>query len=114
MNLEDLIANGGLVPETPVKRSAIWNKKNEAGEDVELQFDVFVKKHSFGTIEKIWNDDGDRSKSAAYISQSIRLGENGKQQLSYEQAFQLDPGLATVLIGVINEVNGTGGGDPKN
>ena len=31
-----------------------------------------------------------------------------KQPFPFAKAFQLDPGLANALMGVINEVNGTG------
>lgn len=114
MNIEDLIAHGGFVSDEPVKRTVIWKKRNDSGEQVELKFEVFIKRHSFGAIEKVWSVDGDKSKAAAFISQSILFGEKGDQKLSYEKAFQLDPGLASVFISEINDVNDTGGDVQKN
>lgn len=114
MNLAELKAKGGFVALAPVKREVVWKRKNEAGEDEELRFNVFIKKHSFGTIEQIWSGEESRSKSAAYIAESVRLGEKGQEALTYEDAYQLDTGLATVLIAAINEVNGTGDAKPKN
>lgn len=115
MNVAELKAKGGFVPLAPVKRDVVWTRKTESGETEELKFSVFIKKHSFGTIEQIWSGDDDkRSKSAAYIAQSIRLGDKGQEALTYEDAYQLDTGLATVLIAAINEVNGTGDAKPKN
>ncbi len=114
MNLSELKTKGGFVPLAPVKREVVWKRKNDAGEEEELKFFVFVKKHSFGTIEQIWSGEQDKSKSAAYIAQSIRLGDKGQEEMSYEDAYQLDTGLATVFISAINEVNGTGDAKPKN
>ena len=114
MNLAELKAKGGFVALAPVKREVTWIRKTDAGEDEELKFTVYVKKHSFGTIEQIWSGEKDRSKSAAYIAASIRLGEKGQESMSYDEAYQLDTGLATVLIAAINEVNGTGDPKPKN
>lgn len=114
MNLDDLKAKGGFVPLAPVAKEVTWTRKNEAGEEIIDTFTVYIKRHSFGAIESIWAGDGDRSKSAAYISQSVKLGLAGKESLTYEDAYQLDPGLATVLITAINEVNGTGKAEPKN
>jgi hypothetical protein len=114
MNLAELKAKGGFVALAPVAKEVTWTHKNDAGEEVKDTFTVFIKRHSFGTIEQIWAGESDRSKSASYIAQSVRLGERGKDALSYEDAFQLDPSLATVLIGAINEVNSTGKSEPKN
>lgn len=114
MNLDDLRKKGGFVPLAPVKKEVVWTRHNETGEEISDTFDVYIKRHSFGAIESIWTGDEDKSKSAAYISQSIRLGPGGKETLTYDDAYQLDPGLATVLITAINEVNGTGATTPKN
>lgn len=114
MNLSELKAKGSFVSPAPVKREVVWKRKNDAGEEEELKFFVFVKKHSFGTVDKIWSGEKDNSKAAAYIAQSIRLGDKGQEQMSYEDAYQLDTGLASAFLSVINEVNGTGDAKPKN
>lgn len=112
MNLSDLKAKGGIVNSAPLPKEVTWTRTNEQGEEVSDTFTIHVKKHSFGAIETIWTGGEDKSKAAAYISQSLRLGEKGKEQMSYDDAFNLDPGLAAVFIQAIHEVNGTG--KPKN
>lgn len=114
MNLAALRARGGFVPLEPVPKEVTWKHTNDEGVEVEDTFTVFIKRQSFGTIEQLFTAEGDRSKSAAYISQTVRLGEKGKDAISYDDAFQLDPGLAGALINAINEVNGTGRTEPKN
>ena len=114
MNLSDLKAKGGFVALAPVPKELTWKRKDAAGQEVEDTFTVYVMRQSFGAIESIWAGTEDRSKAAAYISQSIRLGDKGKERMSYDDAFQLDPGLAGLFISAINEVNGTGRTEPKN
>lgn len=115
MNLADLRARGGFVPLAPVLKEVTWKHKDaETGEEVEDTFSVHIKRQSFGTIEAIWAGGEDRSKSAQYISHAVKIGEQGKDSISYEDAYQLSPGLAAVLMEAINEVNGTGKAEPKN
>lgn len=76
---------------------------------------MFVKRQSFGSIERLFlSDEDDRSKSAAYIAATVLLGDKGAEPMSYEDAYQLEPSLAGVLIKAVNEVNGTGTTDLKN
>ena len=114
MNLADLKAKGAFVPMAPVAKEVTWKHFDATGAEVEDKFTVYVKRQSFGAIESIWASSKDRSQSATYLSQSIRLGEKGKDVMTYDDAFQLDPGLAAVLIAAVNEVNGTGRTEPKN
>lgn len=114
MNLSELKAKGGIVAAAPIPKEVTWTRRNDAGEEMSDTFTIFVKRQSFGSIETIWASGEDRSKSAAYISQSLRLGDKGKEQMSYDEAYQLDTSLATVFITAINEVNGTGRAEPKN
>lgn len=104
MKLADLKTAGGFVPAKPVPVEVEWKH----GEDV-TKFTVHVKRHSFGTIEQLLSDkDDDKSRSAAYIAASIRLGEDGKESMTYGDAYDLEPSLAGVFIKAINDVNGTG------
>jgi hypothetical protein len=116
MNLTELRERGGIVPSAPVKHEVSWTHL-VADEEVTDTFTVHVVKHSFGTIERLFAVDGkdpERSRAAAFISESIRLGDDGSEQISYEDAFQLDAGLAKVLMDAISAVNGTGGAGAKN
>lgn len=115
MDLKQLKAKGAFVPKAPVPREVEWTHiDQESGEEVTDKFTVYVKKQSFGSIERLFMGEDDRSKSAAFIAQCIRLGDGGKDELSYEDAYQLDAGLAAVLVKAINDVNSTGKAEPKN
>lgn len=110
MKLADLKKAGAFVSNEPVKTQVTWKtgKKDADGNDIEHTFDVFVIKHSFGTVEKIYSDkDEDRSKWATLLSKSIKLGDKGEETLTYEAAFQLDQNLAFALLNAVNEANGT-------
>lgn len=114
MNLDELMAAGGFVPAEPLKKQIVWKKVEADGTETVFDFAIFVKKHSFGSIEKIWGLSDDRSRTAFFISQSVRLGESGEQEVTYEKALQLAPDLAALFVNAINEVNKTGKVEPKN
>lgn len=107
MNLKELKARGAFVDAHPVKKNVTWQPPE--GESV--NFDIFIKRLSFGTVEKVFLvEEGDKSRSANYIAQAVFFGdEKGKPvALSYEDAYNLEPSLARVFLDAINEVNGTG------
>jgi hypothetical protein len=112
MKLSDLMEAGGFVSETPVKKQVTW-KHAVDGQEVEHTFDVFVRKQSFGAIEVIYGNETDRSKMAKYIAESI-CDEKGNAIIPYEKAVLLDPGLGTLFVKTINEVNGLGKAEAKN
>lgn len=115
MNLKELKARGGFVSAVPVKKEVEWTHVDpQTGEEVTDKFGVFVKKQSFGAIERLFIGKDDQSKSATFISECILLGEDGKDQMTYQDAYQLDPGLAAVLVKAINEVNQTDKAAAKN
>lgn len=78
-----------------------------------LDFDVFIKRSRYGEIERIQQSEEGRSRLSMAISQCVFLGEEGKEQLTYEDAYDLAPTLATAFMIAIHEVNGTSG-KPKN
>jgi hypothetical protein len=95
MNLAEIRNLGAFVSPDPVKVKVEWK---------EHQFDVWVKQFSFGELETLeLNAEG--SRSARIISASILLGE-AKEPIQYEDAFRLDPQLASKLIEAFNKVNG--------
>lgn len=111
MNLSELKEAGGIIAAAPVKKSVTWERE---GADP-MTFDVHVRRLSFGTLERLLVADADdRSRSAAYLSATVLLGDGGDEPLSYEDAFQLDPSLATALITAAREVNRTGENPEKN
>lgn len=113
MNLKELREKGGFVASAPIPREVEWKHRDEAGEEVTDKFTVHVVKQSFGDIERLYVGSDDRSKAATFIAQCIRLGD-GTERLSYEDAYQLDPGLAAVLVQAANEVNKTVKAPEKN
>jgi hypothetical protein len=109
MRLKELRAKGGFVDTTPVKKNLNWERTGPDGETLIDNFDIFVKRQSFGTIERLLltdDKDPDRSRSARYIAECVLLGDDGKEALSYADAYALDPTLAKLFIQAINEVNG--------
>lgn len=112
MKLADLMEAGGFVSETPVKKEITW-KHTVDGAEIEHKFDILVRKQSFGAIEVIYGSDADRSKMAKYIAESI-CDEKGKAVIPYDKAVLLDPGLGTLFVKAINEVNGVGKAEAKN
>lgn len=104
MDLKSLKDKGGIVSSALVPKEVTWKHTDDAGEEQEDTFTIHVRKASFGTMEKLFVGNDDQSKSAALISQSVLL-DGGKEALSYEDAFQLDPSLAAVLMKAVNEVN---------
>jgi len=117
MNLEELRAKGGIVLATPVKQEVSWTHPDQDGQVVTDTFTVHVVKHSFGSIERIFaieSKDTERSRAATFISESIRLGDDGSERIGYEDAYQLDSGLAKVLMEAISTVNKTGEAGGKN
>ena len=119
MDLRQLKSRGGFVSPRPVPVEVEWTHTLDDGQEVTDQFTVHVLRQSFGTMEELLTSDDDRSKSAAFIASCVRFGEAGKERMSYDDAYQLDPGLAAVLIGAIYRINGTGGQEknsppPKN
>lgn len=113
MNIDDLMAAGGFVSEVPVKKTVTWKRKGEDGKDVESKFDMYIRKQSFGAVEVIYGNEKDRAKMSKYISESI-CDSAGKEVIPYEKAMLLDPGLGTLFVKAINEVNGLGRVEPKN
>jgi hypothetical protein len=107
MKLQELRELGGFVPVEPVERTVTWTRTIN-GEEKSDSFTVLVKRQSFGTIERLLlTENDDRSRSARFLAESILLGD-GKDRLSYEDAYRLEPSLAAALIDAVNAVNGTG------
>lgn len=116
MDISRLREIGGIVPAAPVRREVSWTRRAESGEEVTDTFTVFIRKHSCATVERISDarHDQDRSAVALILSESVRLGEDGSESLSYELALELDPQLARILVDAVNDVNGFRGDVPKN
>lgn len=108
MKLKELKAAGGFVSGDHVKRSVTWT--NTKGE--EYTFDVFVRRASFGSMERLIMADDDRSKSAQHLADCVLIGDNA-EPLEYEDAYALEPSLAKAILEQVRAVNG-GDADAKN
>jgi hypothetical protein len=102
MQIKELQELGGFVSPTPEKQEVTWHPPT--GEPV--TFSVHIKKLSGGAIERLWSKtSSDQSNAAALIAASVTLGDDGKDQFTYQQAFDLEPTLMEVLLGAVDKVN---------
>lgn len=105
MNLKDLKSAGGFVGTGMTKVNIVWDK----GDDTPLSFDVHVAPLSFGEVERILREEAEgRSRVANLIASAIRLGEEGQERLTYEDAYSLEPGLAKSFAKAVGEANDLG------
>lgn len=109
-NLTQLKAAGGIVSREPVKKEVTWDHISPDGEEMHDTFSVYVVKPSFGSVLSI-GKDADREQLALSLSKTIQIEDDkGKLMfIPYEDAMQLDPALAMVLLGAVREVT-----EPKN
>jgi tail assembly chaperone len=100
--LKELKTLGGFVPSQPIKKEI---KFKLDGED-EFTAIIHVKKMSIGDYEAFFIvDKEERSRTAKIISEAITLGDEGKERISFEDAYRLHPRLATAMAEAFNEVN---------
>ncbi|MBA5012053.1 phage tail assembly chaperone family protein, TAC [Pseudomonas aeruginosa] len=107
MNLNELRAAGGFIESALVRKEITWTRvpagRKKAVSDT---FQVFVRRNSFGAVERLFSAEGDQqSRNARYLAECIRLGETGEESLTYEQAYDLDPALGFLLLQALGEVN---------
>ncbi len=108
MDLKQLQELGGIVPPTPVEQTVSWTRIADNGEEVTETFAVRIKKLSAGEMERLWDDaraNPSRSHMAALIAASLHLGDDGKERISYDQAFTLDLTLMEALLDAVDKVN---------
>lgn len=87
MNLNELRAAGGFIESALVRKEITWTRvpagRKKAVSDT---FQVFVRRNSFGAVERLFSAEGDQqSRNARYLAECIRLGETGEESLTYEQ-----------------------------
>lgn len=100
-SLKDLKGMGGLVPDAPVKREIKFKL-----DGVDYTASIFVKVLGIGAYEeKLIGADDKKSRTAQLISETITLGEEGKERITFEQAYTLRPALAGAMVKAFNEVN---------
>ena len=102
LTLNDLNSSGAFVSAAPVKRSITFTLDD--GE--QRSGDIHVKRLSIGDHEKLFLGAPDKeSRTALLISEVITLGDDGRERISFEKAYQLHPSIAGAMIQQFNEVN---------
>lgn len=115
MDLKQLRARGGFVQAPPVPTEVTWTHNDkETGEEQVDTFTVHVRRMSVGWLDRVLLPGKDRSRTAALIAEGVLLGEDGKEQMTYEQAYLLDFDLAQALLKAFNKVNSKDASDPKD
>lgn len=110
MDINDLKESGGLVSDELVPREVEWTHAVDGAERTD-KFSIFVKKASFGFVERVMTGDAGQQ-TIEFIRECVRLGEEGEQKLTKENVESLDPSLALLFVNEVREVNGVGD-DPK-
>lgn len=108
INLKDLISKASvLTTDALVKRSVVWEQKDSEGNEVTDTFDVFIVRDvSFAASDRIYLGDPnapDSSRHARMISERIRLGDNGDEKLSFEDASNLKSSLGWALARAVSD-----------
>lgn len=104
MDLKQLKAIGAFANSTLIPFTKSWTTPE--GEEIEFSF--FVVRRSFGQAEEFYKMSQEKrtiSASATLIAETIRLGDKGQERLSYDQAYGLEPSLASVFFDAITEAS---------
>jgi hypothetical protein len=117
MDIKALRAKGGIVSQTLVKKTISWTHPltDESGnpldplEETTDTFDIFVRRLAYGSVERmIKASEKDRSQTAQLVCEAVRLGDSGKESLTYDEAMNLDSQLISLFAQAVSEVNGLG------
>lgn len=109
MDLKELQTAGGFVDTAPVKKTISWTRCDSStdGKSKTDTFDILVVQQSFGEMEKALDGiDDEKLRMSKLISMCVRLGKDGSEKLSVEDASKLKPSLGTLLANAVNEVMG--------
>jgi hypothetical protein len=114
MDLQQLQELGGLVSSIPIEKQVTWYPPEPPPGADSVTFSIYVKKMSDGLFERAlalrpngggdWEDDDKRVFNARMIAITILWDKEGTR-LTFEQAYNLDVGLTTVLMGAFTDVN---------
>lgn len=86
MKISELNAKGGFIGQELVKKAVSWKHK-QGGEEVTEDFNIFVKRQSFGLLETVFSGNDDHAKASQMIASCIRLGDKGEEEIPYEMAY---------------------------
>jgi hypothetical protein len=104
LTINELREKGGLVSDVPVVQTITFRIGDE-----EMTAEIFVRRISIGDQERIFRADkmngSDTGRVARMIAGCIRLGEQGEETLTYEDADRLHPAIAAAMVEAIKVVN---------
>jgi hypothetical protein len=99
--LKELKAMGAFTSDKPVRKEIKFTLNGE-----DLSAVIHVKHLGIGEYESLFlGDDESRSRTAKAISHAVTLGEDGKERISFQDAYRLEPVLAGAMLTAFNEVN---------
>lgn len=105
LDLVKLNQIGGLITGKATPRLVKWTTTDDAGNEVTYEFTVGVVKLGLAATERLWAAPEGESRWARMINETIRLGEDFKQRISYEDACRLEPSLFNALSTESSKVN---------
>ena len=99
--LKELRSLGGIVDPKPVQKDITFR----IGED-DVTASVYIKRLGVGEYEAIRESREDsKSLTALIIATAVTLGDEGKEKIPYDVAFNMAPSLANALVLKFHEVN---------
>lgn len=109
MRLSDIEKSGGFVDTRLVAKTGTWERVDaETGDTISTEETFFVRRvsHSqFRRVQQGINSDGQAvNPESLTIAACIRIGKEGEEGLTYEQAESLDFGLFSMFMVAIGEV----------
>ena len=105
MNLSDIQDKGGFIDGKLIKKSGIWKRfDEEKGSFDDFTVEFFVKQCSWIEYQNILKGGVQFHPEGLAIAACVRLGEDGSEQMSYEQVETLDSGLFNCFRQAVAEV----------
>src|SRR5690625_7534793 len=101
MDLTQLKAKGAFVSADLVKEPVSWTHKTPDGTEITDEFDVFVRRVSFGALERAGQEP---NRASALSAACVCLGNAGEEVRSFDEACALDPSRATEVSGAVKRV----------
>lgn len=105
LDLVKLNQIGGLVTGKATPRPVKWTTTDDDGNEVTHEFMVGVVKMGLAANERLWGMPEGESRMAMIIHEAIRLGEDFKQRITYEDACRLNIGLFNALFAESTKLN---------
>lgn len=101
MSMASLKDMGLFVSSEPVKTEIAWNNGTQ-----DYTFFVYIKRHSFGVVEKMFTAKEDSSSMSRYIADSVQIDDGGElRYFTFEEAKSLEPSIARAFLDAISRVN---------